>query len=128
MFVLRMISHNITPIKVLIDWFFLYVKPLWSKTNYAHLTRGSINSVDVIDLGSLVFSRRPYHHPWPMEATLIVNDPELASVLSGTNLSTSEGWNVKLAYQREDIGRSAGLTSTGNWTRVTRMVAQRFNH
>ena len=63
-----------------------------------------------------------------MGATLIVDDPELAPVLSGTHLPTSEGWKAELALQREEVGRSVGMTSTGNRTRVARMVAQWFNH
>ena len=35
-----------------------------------------------------------------MEAVLIVDDPELAPVLSGTHSPTLEGWKA------EDIGRS----------------------
>ena len=61
-----------------------------------------------------------------MGATLIVYEPEFAPVLSGTHLPTSEGWKAELAWQREEIGRSVGMTSTGNQTRVARMVAQWF--
>ena len=63
-----------------------------------------------------------------MGATRITNGPELAPVLSGTHLPTSGGYKVKLALQREEVGRSLGMTSTGNQTRVARMVAQRFTH
>ena len=52
----------------------------------------------------------------------------LAPVLSGTHLPTSEGWKVELAWQREEVGRSVGMTSTGNRTRVTRMVAECFTN
>ena len=45
----------------------------------------------------VVLSRRSYHQWWPMGATLIVDDPELAPVLSGTHLLTSEGWKAELA-------------------------------
>ena len=61
-----------------------------------------------------------------MGATLIVYEPEFAPVLSGTHLPTSEGWKAELAWQSEEIGGSVGMTSTGNQTRVTRMVAQWF--
>ena len=66
-----------------------------------------------------------------MGATLIVDDPELAryySVLSDTHLPISEGSKVELAYQREEVGRSGGMTSTGNRTRVVHMVAQWFTY
>ena len=46
-----------------------------------------------------------------MGATLIVNDPELSPVLLGTHLPTSEGWKAELSRQREDKGRSVGMTS-----------------
>ena len=60
-----------------------------------------------------------------MAATLIVDDPELPTIISSNHLPTSEGWKdwVGLAVQG---GRSAGIRSTGNWTRVTGMVAQWF--
>ena len=38
-----------------------------------------------------------------MQATLIVDDLELASVLSGTHLPTPEGWKAELAYQRKEV-------------------------
>ena len=38
-----------------------------------------------------------------MGATLIVGDLELALVLSGTHLPTSEGWKAELAWQREKV-------------------------
>ena len=63
-----------------------------------------------------------------MGAAVIVNDLEFATVLSGSNLSTSEGWKVELALHHEDIGRSVGMTSTGNGTRLARMIAQSFTH
>ena len=37
-----------------------------------------------------------------MGATLIVDDPELVLVLSGTHLSISERWKAELALQREE--------------------------
>ena len=37
-----------------------------------------------------------------MGATLIVDNPELAPVSSGTHLPTSEGWKAELASQREE--------------------------
>ena len=37
-----------------------------------------------------------------MGATLIVDDPELALVLSGTHLLTSEGWKAELAKRHAD--------------------------
>ena len=63
-----------------------------------------------------------------MGATLVVDDPILAPVLSGTNFPTSERWEAELAQQREEIWWSNGLTFTGNWTRVAHMVAPRFIH
>ena len=59
-------------------------------TNYAHLNRGSVNLVDIVRPIDPVLSRRSYHQWWSMGATLIVDDPELAPVLSGTHLPTSE--------------------------------------
>ena len=53
-----------------------------------------------------MLSRRSYHQWWLMVATLIVYDPELATVLSGTHLLTSEEWKAELAWQRKDIMRS----------------------
>ena len=42
-----------------------------------------------------------------MGAILIFDDPELAPVLSGTHLPTSEGWKAELAWQREEeVGKS----------------------
>ena len=52
-----------------------------------------------------------------MRTILIVDDQELARVLSGTHLSTTGRWETELALQREDIGISVGLTSTWNRTR-----------
>ena len=49
------------------------------------------------DPGSYVLSRRSYHKSCSMGATLLVDDPELAPVLSGTHLPTSEGCKVELA-------------------------------
>ena len=51
-------------------------------------------------------------------------------VVNGSNphLTTSEGWNAELAQQREEVGRSGDMTSTGNRTRVARMVAQWFTY
>ena len=49
------------------------------------------------DPESLVLSRRSYRQWWSMGATLIVDDPELALVLSGADLPTSEGWKAELA-------------------------------
>ena len=37
-----------------------------------------------------------------MGVTLIVDDQELAPVLSGTHLPTSERWKAELAWQREE--------------------------
>ena len=53
---------------------------------------------------------------------------EFAPVLSGTPLPTSEGWKAELAQQREEVGRSVGMTSMGNQTRVARIVTQWFTH
>ena len=63
-----------------------------------------------------------------MGATLTVDDPELASVLSGTHLLTSEGWKAELTEQREEVGKSGGMTSTRNWAMVVCMVVQWFTH
>ena len=63
-----------------------------------------------------------------MGAILIVDDPELALLLSGTHSPTSERWKTELAWQREDVGRSVGITSTGNRIWVAHMVAQWFTH
>ena len=38
-----------------------------------------------------------------MGTTLIVDDPELARVLSGTHLPTSEGGKAELAQQEKEI-------------------------
>ena len=51
----------------------------------------------------------------------MVDDSELAPVLSGTHLPTSEGWKAELAQQREEVGRSVGMSSTGNRTWVAHM-------
>ena len=59
-----------------------------------------------------------------MGATLIVDDPKLALVLSGTDLGRMEGL-VGLAA-REGRKIWCGMVSTGNRTRVARMVAQWF--
>ena len=59
-----------------------------------------------------------------MAATIIVNDPELALVLSSTQLSTSEGWKAVLAWQSEKTGRFAGMTSTWNRNRFAYMLAK----
>ena len=63
-----------------------------------------------------------------MGATLIVDDLELAPVLSGTHLPSSKGWKAELAKQREVVGESVDMTSTGNRTRIARMIAQWFTH
>ena len=42
-----------------------------------------------------------------MAVILIFNDSKLASVLSGTHLSTSEGLKAELTYQHEETRRSA---------------------
>ena len=47
--------------------------------------------------GSWVLSCRSYHRWWSMGTTLIVDDPELTLVLSGTHLPTSEWWKAELA-------------------------------
>ena len=57
-----------------------------------------------------------------------MDDPELAPVLSGTNLPNSEGWGAELAYQHEKVKRSVGMTSMRNRTRAAHMVAQWFTH
>ena len=42
-----------------------------------------------------------------MGAILIFDGTELAPVLSGTHLPTSEGWKAELAWQREEeVGKS----------------------
>ena len=53
-----------------------------------------------------------------MGAALIVDNLELAPVSFGTRLPTSEGWKAELVEQREEIGRFAGMTSTGMWTEL----------
>ena len=63
-----------------------------------------------------------------MGATLIVADPKLVLILSSTHLPTSEGWKAELAYQREEAGRSVGMTSMGNQTQFASMVVQWFTH
>ena len=57
---------------------------------------------------------------------IIVEELELARVLSGNHKPTSEGWKTELVWQREDIGTSVGMTSMENLTGVTRMVAKWF--
>ena len=49
-------------------------------------------------------------------------------VLSGTYLSTMEGWKAELTQQGEDVRRSDNMTSTENWSGVIRMVEQQFTH
>ena len=69
-------------------------------TNYAHLNRGSVDLVDMVlptDPGTYELSRQSFRQGWSMVATLIVDGPELAPVLSGTHLPTSEGWRDELA-------------------------------
>ena len=63
-----------------------------------------------------------------MGTTLIVDDQELAPVLSGTHLSTTGRWKTELALQQEEIGISVGMTSTGNRTQVTHMAGQWFSY
>ena len=58
----------------------------------------------------------------------MVDDPELAPLLFGTHLPTPEGWKAELAQQREEVGRSGGMTSMGNRTWAACMVAQCFTH
>ena len=38
-----------------------------------------------------------------MGANLIVDDPELALVLSGTHLPTSKRWKAELAWRLEEV-------------------------
>ena len=62
-----------------------------------------------------------------MGATIIVDDPELASILSGAHLPTSgrmEGW-ASLAARGGDL---IVWDPRGNRTRIARMVAQCFTH
>ena len=61
-----------------------------------------------------------------MGAFIIVEELELARVLSGNHKPTSEGWKTELVLQREDIGTSVGMTSMGNLAGVTGMVAKWF--
>ena len=63
-----------------------------------------------------------------METNLIVDDPELAAALSCTHLPTSKGRKTEYALQREEIGKSVGVISKENQTRVARMVAKWFTH
>ena len=44
-----------------------------------------------------------------MGATLIVDDPELAPLLSGNHFTHSEGWKAELVQQRKEVGRSGGM-------------------
>ena len=46
------------------------------------MNRGSVNLVDIV----------------------IADDPELAPVLSGTHLPTSEGWKAELVQRSEEVG------------------------
>lgn len=59
-----------------------------------------------------------------MGATIIVDEPELATTLSSTHIPTSERLKAKIVYQSDNIGISVGMTPTGNRFRVARMVAQ----
>ena len=66
----------------------------------------SVNLVDMVwptDPGSYVLSRRSYHQRWLMGPTLIVDDSELALVLSGTHLPTSKRWKAELAWRFEEV-------------------------
>ena len=78
--------------------------------------------------GIVVHNRRSYHQWWSMGVTLIVDGPELAAVLSGTHLPASEEWKAGLDQRCDGVGRSVGMTSTGNRVRVARMVTQWFTH
>ena len=46
-----------------------------------------------------------------MGVTFILDDLELATALSRTQLPTSEGWTAKLAHQHKEIVRSIGMIS-----------------
>ena len=58
-----------------------------------------------------------------MGTTLIIDDRELAPLLSCTHLPTLERWTDELASQREYMRRSVGTTSTKNQTWFISMVA-----
>ena len=64
---------------------------------------------------SSVLSGRLYQSRWSMGATLIANDPELAPVLYGTYLPTSEGWKAEFVQQHQDIGRPVGAMMVAQW-------------
>ena len=66
-------------------------------TNYSLWTVRFLWRVRPTVPGSYVLSRRSYHQSCSMGATLLVDDPELAPVLSCTHLATSEGCKVELA-------------------------------
>ena len=78
--------------------------------------------------GIVVHNRRSYHQWWSMGVTLIVDGPALAAVLSGAHLPASEEWKAGLGRRCDGVGRSVGMTSTGNRVRVARMVTQWFTH
>ena len=78
--------------------------------------------------GLQVVSRRSYQQQSRMGTNLIVDNPELAAALFCLHLPTSKGRKTELAQQREEIGKSAGVISKENQTRVARMVAQWFTH
>ena len=54
-----------------------------------------------------------------MGATLVVVSPSIIRYLP-----TSEGWENELVLQRQDIGKSVGMTSMGNQNQFARMEAQ----
>lgn len=62
-----------------------------------------------------------------MSVTLVVDDPILAPVFSGTHFPTSEEWIVDLTQQCEEIWRSNSMNYKENQIRVAPMVAERFS-
>ena len=76
-------------------------------------------SVSPTNPGLWVVSRRSYHQWWSMGATLVVVSPSIIRYLP-----TSEGWENELVLQRQDIGKSVGMTSMGNQNQFARMEAQ----
>lgn len=57
-----------------------------------------------------------------MGSSLIVDDPELAPVVSATHLTNSKEWKAELAWQHQDVGKSTGMSSMEIRTRVAHMV------
>ena len=102
-----------------------------SKTDYVHLDQVSVNLTDMvrpIDPGSQLLSRRLYHQEqasWEQPQQLTRSKPGYYPVL------IYQPWKdgrLSQVQQCEEIGRSDGMISTGNRTRVVHMVVQWFPH